>query len=383
MSMSMKTKADSVLERAKELSNKAESWAEFSNALFDQTNGLIACTFKDGMERQAFLDSAQYQEIQGIFLSVVKRFGVAEGSAPTKSGRILVRLPKTLHEVLDVEAKREGVSVNQLAVSKLSVPLRESTNLATQQIAEAFAEVHQGFAPDRVVVDPMLDPHFLMACRKRGLHQSDFALNHALFDIRKSGKVALAKTTVATVFHDQGEYQFGAEIAYRVLQRTLGVSLDDMLCNPATAREFDKLCLPLVREQSVLKLRWSALNLRKSRRLSPEDAADGPEYKVLCDSPIKSLDLSRIPHHQATYVFYESNRPIFAGETDNLHDRIGLHLETGRLPLLINPLDPAFKLRYFEVSSARAGERQKWLRQFINREHPLLNYQAQGRSKAA
>jgi predicted RNase H-like HicB family nuclease len=37
------------------------------------------------------------------------------------SGKFLVRLPKTLHAKLAIEAKREGVSLNQYALYKLSV----------------------------------------------------------------------------------------------------------------------------------------------------------------------------------------------------------------------------------------------------------------------
>lgn len=40
-----------------------------------------------------------------------------------KSGRILLRLPKSLHLALVVRAKIKGVSLNQLCVATLSTPL--------------------------------------------------------------------------------------------------------------------------------------------------------------------------------------------------------------------------------------------------------------------
>lgn len=46
---------------------------------------------------------------------------------PTKSGRFMVRLPVTLHEMLAHEAALEGVSLNQLVLCKLSLPLTEIT----------------------------------------------------------------------------------------------------------------------------------------------------------------------------------------------------------------------------------------------------------------
>lgn len=45
--------------------------------------------------------------------------------AKPRSGKILVRIPKSLHSHLAAEAAREGVSLNQLMVAKLSIPLSD------------------------------------------------------------------------------------------------------------------------------------------------------------------------------------------------------------------------------------------------------------------
>jgi len=42
-------------------------------------------------------------------------------TADDYSGKFVVRLPKSLHQRLAIEAEREGVSLNQLAVYKLSM----------------------------------------------------------------------------------------------------------------------------------------------------------------------------------------------------------------------------------------------------------------------
>ena len=41
-------------------------------------------------------------------------------SAEKYSGKFVVRLPKTLHQRLSIEAEQEGVSLNQLALYKLA-----------------------------------------------------------------------------------------------------------------------------------------------------------------------------------------------------------------------------------------------------------------------
>lgn len=42
-------------------------------------------------------------------------------SAEKYSGKFVVRLPKTLHQKLVIEAQKEGVSLNQLALYKLAL----------------------------------------------------------------------------------------------------------------------------------------------------------------------------------------------------------------------------------------------------------------------
>ena len=49
--------------------------------------------------------------------------GLVEGATPKKSGKFVVRLPQSLHIALEREAKREGVSLNQLVVAKLAAQL--------------------------------------------------------------------------------------------------------------------------------------------------------------------------------------------------------------------------------------------------------------------
>ncbi len=47
------------------------------------------------------------------------------GTSNEYNGRILVRVPKSVHASLAHEAEQEGVSLNQLIVAKLSAQLRD------------------------------------------------------------------------------------------------------------------------------------------------------------------------------------------------------------------------------------------------------------------
>jgi site-specific DNA-methyltransferase (adenine-specific) len=374
--MAIERKANYILEQARVLAGSVSSWVDFSSELFDQKRGLIARTFPDQMEREAFIDTTQYREVNALLLDLMKRFGVKEGAASQKSGKFLVRVPKTLHESLEVEAKREGVSLNQLAVSKLAVPLRESLDLATPLIVEAFSSVHDGYSTDRVVVDPTLNARFLAKCRSLGLNNTEYQLNHALLDIRKSKKAELPRATKRTEFRDYDEYQFAAEIAIRILQRTKAVTLDQVLCDPVIAIEFDNIASRLAPGQAVLKLRCAALNLRKTHRLGPSKQEKKiPEFDLVTAGPLHTLLLPEIPEFPAAYVVYDQNRPIFAGETENLRRRIDIH-RTGGLPQWLDTREGFdLVLRQAVVPSVKQDERRLWLSNFVLLEKPLLNFQ--------
>jgi hypothetical protein len=363
------------------LAPTVKSWADFSVAIFDQRSGLIAKTFETTIEREAFFDSDQYRAVNCILLGLMKKFGVDGGATPqkgtgsSKSGRILLRVPKTVHSVLEVEAKKEGISLNQLAVAKLSIPLREKLDVATPLIVEAYTRVYDGYSTDRVVVDPDLNARFLMTCRKLGLTQSDYQLNHALLDIRKSKKAPLPKATKRTEFRDYDDYQIASEIAIRILQRPKGVSLDHVLCDPLTALEFDRIARQLAPDQSALKLRCAVLNLRKTHRLNRSDIENAPDYDLISAGPLQAIVIPEVPTFPAAYVLYDNARPIFAGETENLRNRIDLHLRSG-LPAWLevnNGFD--FILKHSEAPNSKQEERLHWLGKFVLQEKPLLNFQ--------
>ncbi len=371
--MSFTRKAEHIVEQARSLFQIAKNWADFSTEIFGHKDGLIAKAFSDEAERQLFYDTEQYKSVCTMRRKLMEKFGVNKGGTPEKSGRVLVRLPRSVHKALEVEAKKEGVSVNQLAVSKLSLPLRERIDLDLSIIAEAFSRVYDGYSVDRVVVDPDHNARFLAECHRLGVEDTDYRINHALFDIRKSKKLPLPKATKRTEFDDFDEYSFAAEIAVRILQRQKGVTLDQILCDTATALEFDRIAKGLVK-QPTLKLRWAALNLRKTRMLGPtKTPEEGKAVNLITAGPIRLVRPSELPETKGVYSFYESTRPLFAGETDNLQSRFKLHL-AAKMPTWMDLTD--WVLKYAPLPAASGKARDLWLQEFINRERPLLNYQS-------
>jgi len=71
-------------------------------------------TEPDAIDKQMMADSAAVNDDTALPLDTV--INEIEGY----SGRILVRIPKSLHRQLAQDAKREGISLNQYALYKLS-----------------------------------------------------------------------------------------------------------------------------------------------------------------------------------------------------------------------------------------------------------------------
>src|SRR5438445_12172726 len=124
VSSAVSAKARQLLAYAEERAGQAADWVELHNALFG-LGGKATELLTTESERTAF---AQTQECKRIFALLdglpqpaIKDFGALLATA---NGAISVRLPRSVHAALLAEAKAEGVSLNQLCLSKLVAQLR-------------------------------------------------------------------------------------------------------------------------------------------------------------------------------------------------------------------------------------------------------------------
>src|SRR5690554_2370227 len=114
----MATQEKQILESAKDIALSTETWADLSNALFDPEEGLVAKAYPTREQREQFVKTDEYRAIRSLIDAAAERTGFIEGATPkNKSGKFVVRLPRTLHAALESEAEEEGVSLNQLVVT--------------------------------------------------------------------------------------------------------------------------------------------------------------------------------------------------------------------------------------------------------------------------
>jgi HicB family len=117
-------KARQVLKFAEQRAKKAADWIELHNALFG-IDGEATRLFPTEADRTAFCRTPEYKSLLALMDELpaprAREFGEL---LTTANGAISVRLPRTIHAALLAEAKAEGVSLNQLCLSKLVAQLR-------------------------------------------------------------------------------------------------------------------------------------------------------------------------------------------------------------------------------------------------------------------
>jgi hypothetical protein len=115
---------------ARRVAEEEAEWADWHNIVFG-VDGKFAEMFPTEAERREFTQSAFWAEIEGIERALREGKTLAEYTLPvtTASGRFVVRLPRSLHKALTIEAREEGVSLNQLVLAKLSMSLRDIARL--------------------------------------------------------------------------------------------------------------------------------------------------------------------------------------------------------------------------------------------------------------
>ena len=126
----IKKKAQEALELARETKPKARNWMQLHNRIFG-VGGFVAENLKVQEERSEFLKTDECKEIHKMIDDWADETDPdsadsreIEKLTETAKGALSIRVPKSVHAALLVEAKNEGVSLNQLCLAKLCVQLR-------------------------------------------------------------------------------------------------------------------------------------------------------------------------------------------------------------------------------------------------------------------
>jgi site-specific DNA-methyltransferase (adenine-specific) len=194
-------------------------------------------------------------------------------------------------------------------------------------VVEAFRQTHDGFSADRVVADPQLNQAFVGACQRIGLVGDARTWNMLLFRLRKAGRLAEIETERRTSYswEDCDPYLFASEIAWQShLNDQSAQSLDEILCSPQLATQFDAIAKRLAPGYQSLDYRWAALKLRKQAKYARTRAAVlTPPARLGQSRPLAEVDANQLPSSPGLYVMSEDrNRKLYVGETLDLRRRL-------------------------------------------------------------
>lgn len=248
------------------------------------------------------------------------------------------------------------------------------------KLLNAFQHASHGYSSDRVLADPELNAAYIAECERQGLALSARDLNRQLLALRKRGLMRDLQST-RTVFHNQDEYRFAAEIAVRFIERRDSISIDDIICDPERAEEFDRVASAIAPGFSSLEYRWAALSLRKLRRLSPEILGRVVPAVSVSRFSIADLDPNTLPMDPGLYLFHTGDSTLYVGETHSLRNRILKHLDHSDNKLLAqwfwgHPSEPVY-LEIQVLSETVATRVRKALEsELIASRSPLFNVQS-------
>ncbi len=239
-------------------------------------------------------------------------------------------------------------------------------------VIEAFTEASDGHSTDYLLCDPKLSKRFLSACRERSLPGDARMWNSFLLRIRKSGKLPKSTNPGRRLsYADMDPYSDGSEAAMRLVGIDYGMTLDEMLCSPQAASEFDQLAGMFSPGYSSFEYRWAALALRKraGTKRYRTIASDQQEYWSQQRTPNRfaiEKCLSAKYDRPGVYVVLFGDSVLYVGETQSIRDRVEKLLNT---EAWMNFAPTAVRTWPLDNEQQQFG-----LRSFlINRDKPLLN----------
>lgn len=203
--------------------------------------------------------------------------------------------------------------------------------LTLRGVIEAYRLTHNDYSVDRVVADPELNSEFTNACARLSLVGDPRTWNTLLFRLRKAGKLAefpaVKRTTLTWEEHD--DYMFASEIAWQsMIDSGEASSLDEILCDPNLAKQFDERAAQFAPGFKAIEYRWAALKLRKEAKFARGRAEVLIPPRIGEMIPLAECDLDNVPNESGLFVLSESSdRKLYAGETLDLRRKLAMILQ--------------------------------------------------------
>jgi site-specific DNA-methyltransferase (adenine-specific) len=249
-------------------------------------------------------------------------------------------------------------------------PFNEETE---RVVIEAYQKAGGGYPADYLLCDKDINEEFVSECLSHGIGGNACVWNRYLLRLRKANKLPRSTKRPQRITSEQmNRYGFASEVAWRLLAIDYHKTLDDILCSPEFAAEFDRLAAqfgPLDRTVTSCEYRRTVLSIRKqtkpARETAPKKFGDWLR-KTLTPISIDDYRNSKLDV-PGVFVLRHADAGIYAYESKNIRDHLEVVLENpswrGLEPdsIVYAENDQSFVTKYALKSA------------FVRRESPLLN----------
>jgi DNA modification methylase len=241
-------------------------------------------------------------------------------------------------------------------------------------IVLAYLASREGFSTGQLLADPELNAAFVAACVREGAAGTPYLWNRTLLKLRKAGRLPKVEVRRPRSLTDSDidPFSFASEIAWRCVEskRNL-VSLDEILCDPDAAAEFDKIASRYAPGYTPFDYRWAALWIRKRAhkfRTRPLDLPNSIADKRLPRlRPWSRIDFDTLAGTRGVYVARtESSKNLYVGGTLDLKNRLKLNRE-------LQPFEGAVGVSIVETPGVSSSQLHGLQSILIRKLRPQLN----------
>ena len=259
-------------------------------------------------------------------------------------------------------------------------------------IVQAFEEVREGAAPDRILWDRELADKFDERCRALGLSVPAAVLRRHLLNVRKNSK-RYAKLGIRISSSRKSEpqpsvlprYAHAIEFALVRLRYRYGASIDEILLDPSLGERFEQLALSMAPVLSSAEVRLGALYIRKTRHLAKKDKASLRELDPAVigkdwSEPIyvSSPQRRSAPASPGLVELNEDDRCLYVARTEDMAPCVE-QLRTGKsLDVLSTPFwtpqHERLSVRYIAGKKIHGVSAHRWELRLIAANEPVFNW---------
>jgi hypothetical protein len=254
---------------------------------------------------------------------------------------------------------------------------RQGNDINIDRLKQAFFAARETFkdkgSTDLYIADPKRNEVFLALCRRFGIEASDYRINKTLFNARKNKLLSGLKSGRTSI--EYGEFAFASEFAATQLRYKIGASIDDILCAPDLASQFDAIAREVTPGFSSFEYRWAILSIRKAGRHQKLPASFRlprftTGFRLLLDR------IEQIPDQSGVYLLYEKQKLLYTRSAVDLRHGVELHRNKNILKAINERLwrpDPTNFIVDFTTVNQPMSYLQAIERKLVEERHPVFN----------